>query len=72
MLNLLKFCEETKLNIFNFYHFSMAQVVKILANGKQGVAYPIRKSRDYVYGIWQCKGIGVEKLFQNKIIWEEK
>ena len=30
-----------------------------------------RKSRDYVYGIWEYKVLSIYKLFQSKVIWEE-
>ena len=32
----------------------------------------IGKSTDYVYGIWQHKGLCMKTLFPSKIIWEEK
>ena len=31
----------------------------------------IRKSTDYVYGIWQYKVLDIKKSVQSKIIWEE-
>ena len=32
----------------------------------------VRKSGDYVYGIWQYKVLHIKMLFQCKLIWEEK
>ena len=31
----------------------------------------IRKLRDYFYGLWLCKVLGVKKLLRSKIIWKE-
>ena len=40
--------------------------------GKIHRKFLIRKDRGYVYDIWLYKVLSIEKLFQSKIIWEEK
>ena len=49
------------LHFMSLLHIAMTRAVEILPFVRQGSIYPIRKSKDYVYGIWVYKVLGIWK-----------